>query len=126
MMRLLNHQDGELEGKSLPLSSDPLGACQDCHLPPVSPLSRVELNPLENLFVHNLSFLETSGVLLTACKAQKCRVLLFCGYGAEEILGSKVKAALGKIRDGAGFSLELKGSLASPGPSGPLFWASIL
>lgn len=126
MMRLLNHHDGELEGKSLHLSSDPLGACQDCHLPPVSPLSRVELNPLENLLVHYLSFLETSGVLLTACKAQKCRVLFFCGYGAEGTLESNVKAALGKIRDGAGFSLELKRSLACPGPSGPPFWASFL
>lgn len=105
---------------------DPLGACQDYHLPPVSPLSRVKPNPLENLLVHNLSFLETSRVLLTAYKAQKCRVLFFCGYGADRILGSKVKAALGKIRDGAGFSLELKASLASPGLSGPFFWVSFL
>ena len=108
--RISNHQDS---ATTLGLGNWSLGASQDCHLTPVSPLFKVEMNPPENLPVHDLSFLETAGVLLTALKAQKCTESCSSVVMVQMESWGQRKAALGKIRDGVGFSLELQESLTS-------------
>lgn len=91
-------------GESLPLSSDPLRACQGHHMSPVSPLITVQLTPLENLLVRCLPAqgLQRSCFLLE--NAQKS--CLFMVTAQKESSG-RWRTALGKIRNGVGFLLRL-------------------
>lgn len=106
----------KLKGKAPLLSSGPLGACQGHHIPPVSPLIKAKLNPLKTCLFTAFHSQRLQGSCLLLVKIENTQKSCpFVVMAQKEYWGQR-KLALGKIRDGVGFSLGFLELLAFPGP----------
>lgn len=106
----------KLKGKAPLLSSGPLGACQGHHMPPVSPLIKAKLNPLKTCLFTAFHSQRLQGSCLLLVKIENTQKSCpFVVMAQKEYWGQR-KLALGKIRDGVGFSLGFLELLAFPGP----------